>query len=99
MQQGYYGPIIWVLVIVVFYIFMILPEKKRQKSMRNMINSLKVGDRILTRGGIYGRIVSTSEDSVVIESGPDLVKLEMAKASIGTVLESTREVVEDSTEA
>lgn len=99
MPGGAYGILSWVLVIAVFYIFMILPEKKRQKNMKNMINSLKIGDRILTRGGIYGTIVTTSEDSVVIESGPDNVKLEMAKGSIGTVLESTNDVVEESTES
>jgi preprotein translocase subunit YajC len=99
MGTGIYGILSWVLILAVFYIFLILPERKRQKSMRNMINSISVGDKILTRGGIYGRIISTTEDSIIIESGPDNVKLEMAKAAIGNVIERTNEAAEESTQA
>lgn len=98
MPTGIYSVLSWVLIIGVFYIFLILPEKKRQKSMKNMINSLKIGDKILTKGGIFGRIVSTSEDSVVIESGPDNTKLELAKVAIGNVIESANEAVKEYTE-
>ena len=48
--------IFWVVIIVVFYLLLFLPEKKKQKKFDKMVHDLKVGDEIITRGGIYGRI-------------------------------------------
>lgn len=82
-----YGWISWVLVFGVFYIFLIMPEQRKQKKVKSMLSGVKEGDRILTRGGIYGRIVSMDEDRVVIESGPARTRLEMTKTAIYTVLD------------
>lgn len=95
MPSGVYSILSWVLVIAVFYIFLILPERKKQKNMKNMLDGLKIGDKVLTRGGIYGKIQSINEDSVVITTGPDEVKLEMTKLSIGTVIEREEEKEEE----
>ena len=56
-----------VLIIVVFYFFMIRPQMKKQKDLRKFRETIKNGDKILTIGGIYGKVVETSEKTVIIE--------------------------------
>lgn len=90
MPGGSGGILSWVLIIVVFYFFLIAPERKKQKNMKNMINSIKAGDKIITRGGIYGTIVSITDEAIVIASGPDETKLELSKMSIASVLETSQ---------
>jgi preprotein translocase subunit YajC len=65
----------------IFYFLIIRPQSKRQKEHQNLLNNLQVGDRVITIGGIYGRIESIREDSYIIkvESGE---LLRMAKNSI-----------------
>ncbi|MFW6257778.1 MAG: preprotein translocase subunit YajC [Prolixibacteraceae bacterium] len=55
------------LIVVVFYFFMIRPQMKRQKEIRNFRESLAKGDKVVTTGGIYGRIVEVKETYVVLE--------------------------------
>lgn len=55
------------LIIVVFYFFMIRPQVKRQKELSNYRNSLKKGDKVITTGGIYGRISEVSEQTILLE--------------------------------
>jgi preprotein translocase subunit YajC len=65
-----------VLLFGIFYLLIIRPQSKRQKEHMDLINNLKVGDRIITIGGIYGKIDSVREDSYVIkvESG-ELIRI------------------------
>lgn len=91
MPGGTSGILSWVLIIAVFYFFLIMPERKKQKNMRNMISSVKAGDKIITRGGIYGTIVSITEDAMVIATGPDSVKMELSKMSIASVIETKQD--------
>ncbi len=56
-----------ILIIVVFYFFMIRPQMKKQKELRNFRQSLKVGDKIITSGGIYGKINDIRENIVIVE--------------------------------
>ena len=58
----------FILMFGVFYFLLILPEKKRKKKYDAMIDELKVNDKIITRGGIIGRIVKLKDDSVIIET-------------------------------
>ncbi len=69
------------LIIVVFYFFMIRPQVKRQKEMKNFRESLSKGDKIITTGGIYGKIVSIKENIISIDVGNG-VKLEVDKSAI-----------------
>src|SRR6056297_4354497 len=55
------------LIIVVFYLFMIRPQVKKQKELRKYRQSLQNGDKVITTGGIYGKIIEVSDQSVVIE--------------------------------
>lgn len=74
-----------VLLFVVFYFFMIRPQRKKDKQVRDMLNNLKVTDRVRTIGGIYGTIVSIKDDLVTISVGTDNVKLVFARNAIATV--------------
>ena len=66
-----YMVVFLVLMAVVFYFFIIRPQTKRQKEQRDIIASLQPGDKVITIGGIYGKIESLREDSVIlkVESG------------------------------
>ncbi len=55
------------LIIVVFYFFMIRPQMKRQKDLANYRNTLKKGDKVVTTGGIYGRIHEVNEQTILLE--------------------------------
>lgn len=76
--------IMLVVMIAVFYFMMIRPENKRKKAITEMRNSLKVGDEITTIGGITGTICALKENTLVIESGADRVRLEVTKWSVST---------------
>ncbi len=60
------------LIIVVFYFFMIRPQVKRQKETRQFRDSLAKGDKVVTTGGIYGKIVEVKETTIVLEIAKDV---------------------------
>ena len=70
-----------VLVFVVFYFFMIRPQMKKQKELTDYRNSLKRGDKVITTGGIYGRINEVRDNYVMIDAGGD-VKLKVDKNAV-----------------
>jgi preprotein translocase subunit YajC len=70
-----------ILVFVVFYFFMIRPQMKKQKEMNNYRNSLQKGDKVVTTGGIYGRIAEVKDNYVMVEVGGDL-KLKIDKSAL-----------------
>lgn len=70
----------WVaIMLVAMYFLMIRPQRKKQKEEKQMRENLQVGDEIITIGGIYGRVISLKEDSMVIESKSDHSKLSVAR--------------------
>lgn len=71
--------------LAIFYFLIIRPQQKREKKTREMRNNLKVGDEIVTIGGIYGSIVKIKEDIITIEVGADKTKLTIAKWAVGNV--------------
>lgn len=60
------------LIVVIFYFFMIRPQMKRQKEVRKFRESLTKGDKVVTTGGIYGRIVEIKETTVILEVAKDV---------------------------
>ena len=76
--------ILLVAMVAVFYFMLIRPEKKRKKEEENLRNSLKVGDRITTIGGIVGKIVELKDENIVIETSADRVRMELARFSVMT---------------
>ena len=70
---------------VIMWLFLIRPQKKKDKETKDMRNSLAAGDEIVTIGGIVGTVLSVKEDSVVIYCGSDRVKMEFKKWAIAEV--------------
>lgn len=69
------------LMILVFYFFMIRPQQKRQKKMEEARNSLQKGDKVVTIGGIHGKITDIKDNTFTIEIAHD-VRIEVDKAAI-----------------
>ena len=84
--QGGSGSMIVMVVamIAIFYFFMIRPENKKKKEANEMRNALSVGDNITTIGGIIGDVVSIKDDSLVVETSADKVRVEFAKWAISS---------------
>ena len=70
--------------LAVFYFFMIRPENKRKKEAEELRNSIAVGDRITTIGGIIGTVVNVKDEKIVIETSADQVRMELCKWAVST---------------
>lgn len=70
------------LILVVFYFFILRPQQKREKEATKMRSNLQVGDDVITIGGIVGTIVSTKEDTLVIETGSDRSKIRITRWAV-----------------
>ena len=69
-QSGGMFSIVWlVAMIVVFYFVLVRPQKKQEKKMKEMLAALQVGDKVITAGGIAGKIVKIKDDFVWMETG------------------------------
>ena len=87
-QSGGMSIIVMIGYIVIIFgaILLIRPQRKKQKEEKKMRENLQVGDEIVTIGGIYGRVISLKEDSLVIESASDHSKLTVARWALQTNL-------------
>ena len=85
-----------VLIVVVFWLFLIRPQRKKEKKIKEMLAALKVGDRVCTIGGIYGTITNIrDENTITLAVGPQDVPVVFARWAIRNVEEIT---VENDTE-
>ena len=75
----------FIVLIAVFYFLIIRPQQVRDKKVKRMLAAIKVGDRITTIGGVFGRIINLSDDIVTIEVGSDKVKLVVARWAVRSV--------------
>ena len=76
--------IMLVAMFAIFYFLIIRPENKKKKKSEEMRNSLSLGDEITTIGGITGKIVQITEDTVTFETGEDRVRIQIKKWAIST---------------
>lgn len=76
--------IMLVAMFAVFYFLIIRPENKKKKKTEEMRSSLSLGDEITTIGGIIGKIVQITEDTITFETGEDRVRLQVKKWAIST---------------
>ncbi len=76
-----------VVIVIAFYFILIRPQSQKQKEEETMRSNLKIGDEIVTIGGIVGRVVSINDDtdSMVIETGADRVRIRMKKWALSSV--------------
>ena len=79
-----YSIVLIVAMIAIFYFMLIRPENKKKKAAEELRNSLAVGDQVTTIGGIIGTICAVKDNSVVLETGADRVRIEMTKWAIST---------------
>lgn len=80
-KSPYMSFVFLLLIIVVFYFFMIRPQVKKQKDLRTYREALQKGDKVITTGGIYGKIVDV-KDSVILMEVADNVRLRIDKSAI-----------------
>ena len=83
-MENYSMIIVMVVMLVVMYFLMIRPENKRKKEAQQMRNSLQVGDVITTIGGIVGTICAVKENTIVIETSADRVRVEFTKWAVSS---------------
>ena len=79
---GFLGLVPFALILGIFYFLILMPMKNRQKKVQTFQGGLKTGDKIITTGGIYGRITKVNDKSVQLEIA-DKVRIEVARAAIG----------------
>ncbi len=76
-----YGWIMMIAIVAIFYFFMIRPQQKKQKDLQKAREAMQVGDKVITSGGVYGKIKEINDTNFVIEIA-DNVKIKIDKASV-----------------
>ncbi len=79
--SNYTGIFMMVLIFVVFYFFMIRPQSKRQKEIKKQREAMQVGDKVVTTGGIYGKVKEIKETTVIVEIAEN-VRIKVDKNSV-----------------
>lgn len=93
--QSPWGSIIMIVaMIAIFYFLMIRPQQKKQKEMRKFREGLKVGDRVITAGGIHGKISAVKEDTFTISIDQN-VNIKVDKGSVYPLGTKAEEVAAD----
>ena len=77
-----------ILMFVIFYFLLIRPQQKKSKEHRQMIESLKTGDRIVTSGGLHGRITGVSDATLTVEIA-EKVRVKVNRASVSALMQAT----------
>lgn len=75
----------FVLVFAIFYLLIILPQRKKQKKHQTMVENLKPGDKVITTGGIYGTIMGVQPDRIEVKIAAN-TKIDITKGAIGVIL-------------
>ena len=74
-----------IILMIGMFALMIIPQRKREKKIKDMLSAIKVGDRVRTIGGIYGTVSALRDDIVTLTVGPDKVRLVFARGAIANV--------------
>ncbi|MDX9917520.1 MAG: preprotein translocase subunit YajC [Gudongella sp.] len=74
--------------LVIFYFFAIRPQRKKEKEIKEMRGSLRMGDEVITIGGIQGKIIKLNVDTVTLEVSSAKTRLEVTRWAIGSVVKS-----------
>ena len=74
-----------IILMIGMFALMIIPQRKREKKIKDMLAAIKVGDRVRTIGGIYGTVSALRDDIVPLTVGPDKVRLVFARGAIANV--------------
>jgi len=74
--------------IVIMYLMIILPQRKREKKHAEMLKALKTGDNIITTGGIIGKIINIKDDEITIETSVERTQIKIIRSAISRVVDS-----------
>jgi preprotein translocase subunit YajC len=77
----------FVLVFVIFYLLIIMPQRKKQKKHMEMVENLKPGDQIITSAGIFGTVMGVQKDRIEVKIASN-VKIDITKSAVGVILGS-----------
>ena len=92
-QFGQYGMIIYLVVIfAVMYFVMIRPQRKQEKQLKAMINAVKVGDEIITIGGVHGKITKIKDDDITITTSTQKTLIEISRWAIKDVTKYVEDI-------
>ena len=80
-----------ILMVIIFYVVLFLPMRRRQRKHEAMLGALKTGDVVATNGGLVGTVVALTDKTVTLRVKPDNVKLEFARGSVSGVAEEEAE--------
>ncbi|HHV46045.1 MAG TPA: preprotein translocase subunit YajC [Tissierellia bacterium] len=88
---NYTGLLVPIAFLVIFYFLAIRPQKKREKQINEMRESLKAGDEVITIGGMHGKVLKVKDDVVTLELGADRIKVDFSKWAIGSVINKDKQ--------
>ena len=74
-----------IILMIAMFALMIIPQRKREKKIKDMLAAIKVGDRVRTIGGIYGTVSAVRDDIITLTVGPDKGRLVFARGAISNV--------------
>lgn len=77
--------IMFALIIFIFYFMIIRPQSKRQKERQKMLEAMKKGDKIVTSGGLHGKIIGMEDKTVLVEIA-DNVKVKVEKSAVSAII-------------
>ena len=81
------------------YLLIIVPDKKRRKKYSSMLDTMKVNDKVTSKGGIVGKIINIKDEYIILETGPDRARVKMLKTGIFAIESNeTKEVAATSEE-
>ena len=93
--------IVWILVLVVFVVvFLVRPQRKEQQRQKDLMNSMEVGDTVLTSSGFYGTLIDITDDTVIVEFGNNRnCRIPMQRSAISQVEKAQDAVAKPEEEA
>jgi preprotein translocase subunit YajC len=75
----------FILVFAIFYLLIIMPQRKKQKKHMELVENLRPGDRIVTTAGIFGTVMSVQKDKIEVKIAAN-VKIDITKSAVGVIL-------------
>ena len=84
-----------IILMVAMFAIMIIPQRRRDKKVKEMLAALKPGDRVRTIGGIYGTVTKVQDDVVIVSVGPDKARLVFTKQAIASIEDAPVEATID----
>ncbi|HYA49176.1 MAG TPA: preprotein translocase subunit YajC [Burkholderiales bacterium] len=81
-------PVMMIAVFAIFYLLLIMPQRKKQKKHMEMVENLKPGDRIITTAGIFGTVMGVQKDRIELKIAAN-TKIDVTKSAVGVILGAT----------